>query len=455
MKKTLLYVLALIILVVLLGVSLIFFGGAKEPVHAQTTGCPVTTDAKCLAGWAWSSNIGWISFSSANTGAGSGGAYDVSVVDASGNLGGYAWSPNVGWISFSPAVNSTCPLQTADDDDICQARFSTSTGLVKGWARAIVGCQTDNWDATNKKCLGTGAGNDNGVGTVTTTAVGPVVWTVNSNPSAGTDMPFGTALDTSSVYVVGNDLTGSPYTRMRIEKRNKSDGALVTAFGTNGVLTENPSTYYDTFMGGYYSSNYLYVVGTDDAGWNGSGAERHEMRIEKRNSTSGVLSWTQTYQPTGYDSAKSVTGDSSAIYVAGYCGTFGCIQKRDMSTGNVLWTYTTPTSGRYYDNIIISSAGNIEVRDAWATFADTLSTANGSLISSGSGGQSISNNVSTDSSGVYDAQGGSGQWVIKKNSIVTTTSDSNTGWDGWIHLSGLNHASPDQTGNGGEYERRI
>ena len=99
----------------------------------------IPANAADLSGWAWSSNIGWISFNSANSEAGSGAAYVVTI-DPFGNFGGYAWSSNIGWISFEDGDLAGCVGTT-------QAHVSTSTGAVTGWARAVVGkCRTDGWD---------------------------------------------------------------------------------------------------------------------------------------------------------------------------------------------------------------------------------------------------------------------------------------------------------------------
>jgi len=50
-----------------------------------------------LSGWAWSDNIGWISFNSTNTND----ATDYGVNEnPDGTLVGYAWSSNIGWIQF-------------------------------------------------------------------------------------------------------------------------------------------------------------------------------------------------------------------------------------------------------------------------------------------------------------------------------------------------------------------
>jgi hypothetical protein len=103
-----------------------------------------------LRGWAWSSNIGWISFNCVNEGTCGVSNYGVNV-DANGNLSGYAWSSNIGWISFNPL--SGCPATTENPD--CPPKFDKTTSKVSGWARACAGTvkgdctgasRTDGWD---------------------------------------------------------------------------------------------------------------------------------------------------------------------------------------------------------------------------------------------------------------------------------------------------------------------
>jgi len=70
-----------------------------------------------ITGYAWSSNIGWTSFS------GSGyGVFEDTITRA---LSGYAWSSNIGWISFS-ASDGSHPAPTVD----------FITGQISGYARA-------------------------------------------------------------------------------------------------------------------------------------------------------------------------------------------------------------------------------------------------------------------------------------------------------------------------------
>ena len=57
-----------------------------------------TTDN--VSGWAWSENIGWISFN--NTTGGGTTNYGVNINPSTGVFSGYAWSENIGWIDFGP-----------------------------------------------------------------------------------------------------------------------------------------------------------------------------------------------------------------------------------------------------------------------------------------------------------------------------------------------------------------
>lgn len=84
-----------------------------------------------LSGYAWSSNIGWVSFAGSN--------YDVKI-EPTGNLTGYAWSPNIGWITFDE--NSGCPSGS------CHPKIDFNTNELSGWARALAyqDGQAGGWD---------------------------------------------------------------------------------------------------------------------------------------------------------------------------------------------------------------------------------------------------------------------------------------------------------------------
>jgi hypothetical protein len=128
-----------VILVVIVGAQIV-------SAQTATNLCASNPSYDALTGWAWSSNVGWISFNSSNAGSG-GGNYKV-CVSPTGDMGGYAWSSNVGWVSFEGADVSSCPSGV-------QARVNltsgSSRGTVSGWARVLSGKgRTDGWDGCIK-----------------------------------------------------------------------------------------------------------------------------------------------------------------------------------------------------------------------------------------------------------------------------------------------------------------
>lgn len=101
-----------------------------------------------MSGWAWSSNIGWVSFNSTNTG----GTVNYGVnKNADGTLSGYAWSSNVGWVQFGGL--SGFPSSSGNGTTFDNAKMS-GNNLV-GWARVLsYGPSLDGWIALS----GTGYG---------------------------------------------------------------------------------------------------------------------------------------------------------------------------------------------------------------------------------------------------------------------------------------------------------
>ena len=125
-------------------------------------------------GWAWSENIGWISFSCQNTMAiGTGIDYGVDIDEVNSRLSGYAWSEYIGWISFNSADLVGCP---SGSSGTCAANINMTTGALSGWARAIAPIdrplsETGGWDGWIKL---SGTAQDLSVyGPVLRLAVGP------------------------------------------------------------------------------------------------------------------------------------------------------------------------------------------------------------------------------------------------------------------------------------------
>ena len=91
-----------------------------------------------VSGWAWSENIGWISFNCTNNGC-PGANYGVKVSTSTGIFSGYAWSENVGWINFAPAgtypasPNYQACLDLPGSGQTCDG---VGDYMISGWVRA-------------------------------------------------------------------------------------------------------------------------------------------------------------------------------------------------------------------------------------------------------------------------------------------------------------------------------
>lgn len=88
-----------------------------------------------ITGFAWSENVGWISFNSASDN--SQYNYGVNENTTTGALSGYAWSDNVGWLSFNAADVVGCPTAPC-------APTVLPSGALSGWAKAL--SAGDGWD---------------------------------------------------------------------------------------------------------------------------------------------------------------------------------------------------------------------------------------------------------------------------------------------------------------------
>ena len=145
-----------------------------------------------VSGYLWSSTIGWISLN-CNQGSATGGSvcstatpsggpspYSVNVImDTGTGIGyfdGYAWSPNIGWISFRPADVASCGPR---------ASLSLATNQVSGWARALAG---------NTAATATTGGGWNGCMSLRGTSSAPASapYGVSFNPTATTNSLAGT-----------------------------------------------------------------------------------------------------------------------------------------------------------------------------------------------------------------------------------------------------------------------
>ncbi len=135
------------------------FGGFKQIKITEAS------SSDNVSGWAWNSNIGWISFNCTDKTCANdrnrpcavdadcvavGGVcndvcsasnYGVNIDLASGNFSGYAWSNNIGWIYFGPDANlpGYGLTQASDAPEVPKiwAHYDRATGLVTGWAKIL------------------------------------------------------------------------------------------------------------------------------------------------------------------------------------------------------------------------------------------------------------------------------------------------------------------------------
>ena len=103
--------------------SILFIFSGSESVFAGT--------GHNMNGYAWSSNIGWISFNCTNDSSCGTADYGVNK-NPDGTLVGYAWSSNIGWIQFGGLSGFPSGSGTTASNAIVNG----SNQLV-GWARAI------------------------------------------------------------------------------------------------------------------------------------------------------------------------------------------------------------------------------------------------------------------------------------------------------------------------------
>ena len=102
-----------------------------------------------ISGYAWSENVGWISFNSISDG--SSVDYGVNLDTTTGNLSGYAWSETVGWISFDRSQTGAPPSDDPCPDGSCIAKITPLDQLgksdvaIKGWAR-VLSADSNGWD---------------------------------------------------------------------------------------------------------------------------------------------------------------------------------------------------------------------------------------------------------------------------------------------------------------------
>jgi hypothetical protein len=196
---------------------------------------------------------------------------------------------------------------------------------------------------------------------------------VTSNPSTGDDRPNGIAIDGTFMYVVGFDASPAPTgdDKWRIEKRSLATGALDTGFGSGtGFIVNDVSASLDEAYAIAIDATYMYVVGYDS----GPTLQDDEWRIEKRNLSDGALVYAVQENPSSVDfnsadDAHAIAIDANFMYVTGFDSAATAFNGEEWRTEKRnLSDGTLVTS--FGTNGIVTSYGNASINEAWAIVVD-------------------------------------------------------------------------------------
>jgi hypothetical protein len=177
-------------------------------------------------------------------------------------------------------------------------------------------------------------------------STGALVTAFNSTGTLiGTDMGIGgaggMAIDGTAIYLSMAVSLSATTGEMRIEKRDITTGALVSGFGSGGVLTEHPTVNIDGFLQITLDSTSMYLAGGQNI--NGAGTTG-AVWLEKRLLSDGSLvsafgtggSLTQTLASPSF--ALDITNDGTSLYVFVFNAvlTPWHLEKRSMVDGSLL-----------------------------------------------------------------------------------------------------------------------
>jgi len=255
---------------------------------------------------------------------------------------------------------------------------------------------------------------------------GSSIWNQASNPSTSWDEAYGVAVDGSGVYIVGHDASLGN-NRWRIEKRSLTTGSVIW------TQASNPSSAMDEALGVAVDATGVYIVGYD----NYLGIPR--WRMEKRSLTTGTSIWTQTSNPSpGWDFANAVTVDGTGVYIVGrdeYLGSDNPrwrIEKRSLTTGTSIWNTASNPSTTWDEPLGVATDGSglyivgfdeyPGTNSRWRIEKRNLTTGNNlwTKTSNPSAFYDEAYGVAVDGSGVYivgyDTYSGGGRWRIEKRS---------------------------------------
>ncbi len=397
-----------------------------------------------LLGYTWSDTVGWLDMSASSSP-----SYAVTL-NNDGTLTGYAWSDNVGWVSFNRAITGNPPSNDVATGTSATAKVNLVTGKVEGWARALTGCAGDMWDATNKICLASGPGSDNGV--TTTSGAGSLTF---STTTISLDAQTGT-LD-QDITITNNTSATLPAVRATILNPSQTYSSPTYSGYAMPVVpyylySPNPNTgcalqpaapfspYYEFGMdsNGHYFFQSNFPLGP------GQSVLIHAMYY------AGCRVMPQiTYSVSPANKIAEPVVPSGSTQVALSSSGQGTILGH---TVNVIWWVNA-----------VNNSYAVKYSDDGINWHVAYGLNNGPVITSvtsSSANQSEfvdfgvpETNSPASSSRQYKVfafpTANYGQADQGTTSVPKLNTSTNNGWDGWISLSGTLYPSPDFSGNSG------
>ena len=153
---------------------------------------------------------------------------------------------------------------------------------------------------------------------------------LQSNPTFNWDVPRAIVADATALYVAGDGANGSGYDRWRIEKRAASDAALVTAFGTGGVVTTSAAA--STARALALVGGSLYVVGDESYAWKIEKRDQQTAALQSGFGTGGVVT-------SGSGEAHAVVLTGADLIVSGSEGFSSWrLERRNATTGALIYS---------------------------------------------------------------------------------------------------------------------
>lgn len=217
-----------------------------------------------IIGYAWSENMGWISFNCTNESNCASSNYGVDVDMLTGEFSGYAWSSNIGWIDFSPSG----PYPGAPYHGVkYEYGDSGSERRVTGWAKTLV-LEDEGWIKLNSDPWLSGWDQRRQI-TIDSNDINndldqfPVPVSINNN--AGKNNADITSIfdevGTSSQKIAITESDGVTQLYAEIEKWDAaSEEAVIWAGGYNCDIDSSSNTHFYIYYDNDQSSNDSYVT---------------------------------------------------------------------------------------------------------------------------------------------------------------------------------------------------